>query len=111
MNYKKYEAAVHYSEDDQIFWGEVVNISSPTTILFEAENAKDLERAFHQSIDAYLDICQQKGKEPKKPMSGKFLLRINPQKHAKLSARVLSENTSINQWVSEAIDERLEGTH
>ena len=108
MNYKGYEASTHYSEQDQIFWGEIINISSPTSITFEAENAKDLQSEFQQSVDFYLSVCCKKNKEPKKPMSGKFVVRINPLDHAKLVARASSDNISLNKWVAQAIRSRLE---
>lgn len=107
MNYKGYEASVHYSEDDQIFWGEVININSPTTILFEAENAKDLKKEFIKSVDFYLDVCKKKNKDPKKPMSGKFIVRLDPKEHARLASEAKTYGVSINSLVKQAIHERL----
>ena len=93
MNYKGYEASIHFDEEDKIFWGEVVNLGSKSMILFHSENANQLENKFQISVDAYLETCVTTGCTAKKPFSGKCLLeqhqaftprRLPVQKHKAL---------------------------
>jgi len=50
MNYKGYEASIHFDEEDKIFWGEITNLGSKSMILFHSENANELENEFHTSL-------------------------------------------------------------
>lgn len=40
---------------------------------------EELKRTFAQSIDNYLDLCEQIGKEPEKEFKGSFNVRISSE--------------------------------
>ncbi|GAB1442392.1 hypothetical protein MASR2M39_12270 [Ignavibacteriales bacterium] len=65
MDYKGYEAAVNYDEEAKIFSGEVINAKD--VITFQAESVSDLEKAFHESVDDYLEFCLSRNEQPDKP--------------------------------------------
>jgi predicted HicB family RNase H-like nuclease len=73
IQYKDYVGSVHYSDDDQIFYGKVEHIRS--LISFEGENVVNLRANFEEAIDDYLALCQQKNIEPEKP----FNVRVGSQ--------------------------------
>lgn len=108
MNYKGYEASIHFDEEDKIFWGEVVNLGRKSMILFHSENANELENEFHTSVDAYLETCVTTGCTAKKPFSGKMLIRTTPSIHAKAVASAKTQGISVNKLVEQAIIERIE---
>jgi predicted HicB family RNase H-like nuclease len=101
MKYKGYEAIVEYDDEAEIFYGEVVNLRD--VITFQGDSVKDLKQAFHDSIDDYLDFCQERGEEPEKPFSGKFMLRINPDLHKLIAIKARKEGRSLNSWVEECL--------
>lgn len=101
IRYKGYSARPEYSPEDQIFYGKLLGIED--LVDFSAENAKDLEREFHDAVDAYLDFCREIGKEPQKEYSGVFNVRISPELHRKISALAQSEGVSLNKAVEQAI--------
>lgn len=74
MQYKDYIGSVHYSDEDQIFYGKVEYIRS--LISFEGENVVDLRANFEEAIDDYLALCQQKNIEPEKPFNDSFNGRV-----------------------------------
>jgi predicted HicB family RNase H-like nuclease len=104
MNYKSYEAVIHFDENDNIFWGEVVNIPH-SMILFHSENAKKLKNEFQISVNAYLETCKQTGREPLRPMSGKILIRTTPNIHSMITAKAKTQGVSVNKFVEMAIVE------
>jgi predicted HicB family RNase H-like nuclease len=55
MEYKGYSAKVVFDEDANILHGEVINLRD--VITFEGETADELEQAFHDSVDDYLEFC------------------------------------------------------
>ena len=62
MDYKGYEAVVNYDEEAKIFSGEVINTKD--VITFQGESVSDLEKAFHESVDDYLEFCLSRNEEP-----------------------------------------------
>lgn len=52
LKYKGYEGNVHYSENDKVYWGTILNIKGLVT--FEADNIVDLDRAFKEAVDEYI---------------------------------------------------------
>lgn len=65
MDYKGYEAVVNYDEEAKIYSGEVINTKD--VITFQSESASELEKAFHDSVDDYLEFCLSRNEEPDKP--------------------------------------------
>ncbi|MBK7867687.1 MAG: type II toxin-antitoxin system HicB family antitoxin [Ignavibacteriales bacterium] len=61
MDYKGYEAVVNYDEEAKIFSGEVINTKD--VITFQAESVSELEKAFHDSVDDYLEFCESRGEK------------------------------------------------
>ena len=54
MEYKGYHAAIQYSDEDNLFIGEVFGIND--TLAFHGSSVQELESVFHQSIDNYLEM-------------------------------------------------------
>jgi len=50
----------------------------------------------------------EKGKDPNKPYSGKFNLRLSPQLHSEIAAAAAKTGKSLNQWV---VDELEKAAH
>lgn len=74
MQYKDYVGSVHYSDEDQIFYGKVEYLSS--LISFEGENILDLRANFEEAINDYLALCLEKNIEPEKPFKDSFNVRV-----------------------------------
>jgi predicted HicB family RNase H-like nuclease len=53
---------------------------------FHGETVSELTAAFEESVEDYLETCSKVGKTPKKPYSGKLMLRI-PLKFMRLLLR------------------------
>lgn len=61
MEYKGYHASIEFDADDNLFVGEVFGITD--SLNFHGESVSELEEMFKQSIDNYLELCQQIGKQ------------------------------------------------
>lgn len=96
MNYKGYSARVEYDDDDGIFFGQVAGLRDG--IGFHADNVEDLRAAFHEAVDDYLETCAKVRKEPDREYSGKVMLRLDPELHARIAKTAELAGMSINQW-------------
>jgi predicted HicB family RNase H-like nuclease len=59
MEYKGYQAKVEIDYETKLFHGEVITLRD--VITFEADCMDDLLRAFHDSVDDYLEYCIERG--------------------------------------------------
>ena len=103
MTYKGYSARVEFDDDDMIFFGQVIGIRD--VITFEGESVKEIEKAFHDSVDDYLDMCKERNEEPDKPFSGRFLVRVSPDIHRKIHMSAKKAGLSINAWLNQNLHE------
>ena len=64
---------------------------------------------FHQSIDNYLELCKQIGKNPEKEFRGSFNVRISPELHRKAALEAEKQKITLNQYVLRAIEKSFVG--
>ena len=103
MKYKGYIACIEYDEDDHIFVGHLAGIKD--IVGFHGITVDELEGAFHESVDNYIAISEETGRPVQKPYSGKLMLRVSPDVHAAIATAAGVHGKSINQWVSDVLDE------
>ena len=109
MKYQGYTGKVTYDEDAKIFHGEIVGIKD--VITFEGSSVDELEKAFHDSVNDYLDFCEELKRKPEKPFSGKLLLRINPEIHEQIAYEARMKGQSLNTWIQDTIINILTSHH
>lgn len=81
--------------------GEVIGLSD--VITFASESPAELEQAFRDSVDDYLEFCEQSGRDPEKACSGKFQVRIPPELHGSAITVATSRQMSLNEFVARSI--------
>lgn len=106
MNYKGYSAKVEFDDESNIFHGRVIGIGD--VINFEADTVSDLINAFHDSVDDYLAWCKERGERPNKEYSGKFVLRLPKDLHAKLAIKAETLGVSLNDLIVKTLTQEKE---
>jgi predicted HicB family RNase H-like nuclease len=84
LKYKGYTGHVEFDDEAGLFHGEVLDLKDVVT--FQGTSVEDLERAFRESIDDYLDYCKGRGEESDKPFSGRLMVRLSPELHRDVKA-------------------------
>lgn len=102
LQYKTYLASVHFSSEDEVFFGEIIGIND--LISFEGTTVSSLKKAFHEAVDDYLAMCKEIGKEPEKTYKGSFNVRIPIELHRQAAIYASAKKISLNDLVRQAID-------
>jgi predicted HicB family RNase H-like nuclease len=102
MTYKGYKARIEFDQRDDIFVGKIVGISDAIT--FHGETVKELRADYEAAVDHYIADCEATGRKPLKAASGKILLRVSPDVHARALATAKLSGKSLNQWAEEVLD-------
>ena len=105
MSLDGYRATIEYDADIDIFRGEVLGLNGGAD--FYGKNKNELRAEFKKSLQVFLDVCREKGLEPRRNYSGKFNLRIPPDLHEKLAIVAQAEGKSINSLAREALQQRV----
>ena len=106
MTYKGYLGSVNYSDKDQVFFGKIEGING--LVNFEGESVKELTTAFHEAVDDYLAYCEDEGIEPDKSYTGVLNVRLTPAIHRQIAMLALQEGISINAFIKDALEEKVE---
>lgn len=104
MTYKGYDAVVKFDEDAGLFHGDVINTRD--VITFQGTSVRELQKAFRDSVNEYLRFCAERGEQPDKPYSGKFVVRVSPELHRDVTIRAGREGLSLNAFVQQALESR-----
>jgi predicted HicB family RNase H-like nuclease len=101
MTYKGYAARIEYSDEDSCFVGHIAGIKD--VVGFHADSVKALRNAFREAVDDYLAVCEKLNKAPQKPYSGKMMLRVPPEVHARAAMMAEAHKMSLNQWAADVL--------
>jgi predicted HicB family RNase H-like nuclease len=102
MKYKGYFAEVkNFDEEAGTMHGEVIGLKD--VITFQGTTIAELKKAFHDSVNDYLDWCKERGEKPEKTYSGNLRLRMNPDLHAHLALEAARNGMSLNSLINERL--------
>ena len=105
MSLEGYKARIEYDAELDVFRGEILGLTEGAD--FYGKNPRELRAEFKKSLQVFLEVCREKGIEPRRNYSGKFNLRIPPELHEKLAIVAQAEGKSINSVAQEALQQRV----
>ena len=103
------KAVVAFDPDIQMLRGEFVGLNGGAD--FYATSVHDLIEEGHKSLAVYLEMCREKGIEPRRKFSGKFNVRLDPGDHAAAVIAAAAAGKSLNEWIIGAIREAAESSN
>lgn len=105
LSYKGFSGSVSYSAEDECLVGEVLFIEGK--IAYCGDSVPEITQMFHAAVDDYLQMCETRGIEPRKPFKGSFNVRISPELHQRAAMEAVKADLSLNSFVAQAIEEKL----
>ena len=105
MEYKGYAGVVEYDSEAKIFHGDIINTKD--VITFQGKTVNEIEKAFKDSVNDYINWCKEEGVEPEKPYSGKFNIRLDPQLHRQAAILAKKRRVSLNSFVEKAVSNEV----
>ena len=103
LNHKGYTAKIEFDPEDNILFGNIIGIQD--TVGFHGESVSELKEAFYEAVDFYLESCKKADREPNKPFSGKFMVRVDSSLHGEITAAAIHAGKSLNKWVSDTLEQ------
>jgi len=107
LEYKGYYGSIEYSKDDNCLFGKVLAMPN-NLILYEGNTASELFDDFKNAIDTYLECCARNGLKVHKGYDGVLNISIPSEIHVKVATYAENNGTSINSFIRDSIEKRLE---
>ena len=107
MTLDGYTARITFDSELDQFRGEIVGLNGGAD--FYGKTPTELRREFRKSLKVYLEVCQEKGINPRRQFSGRFNLRINPELHQRLATLADASGESLNTLVEETLTKVFQG--
>ncbi len=106
LKYKGYTGSVEYSEEDNCLFGKVQGMMRDS-ITYEGTTVEELTADFEGAVDDYLQLCEEKGVEPRKPYTGVLNVRLTPEIHGSAAMAAQKAGISINAFIKNAVVQAL----
>ena len=100
------KAVIAFDPEIQMLRGEFVGLNGGAD--FYAESVRDLVEEGRKSLAVYLDMCREKGIEPRRKFSGKFNVRLDPDDHAAAVIAAAAAGKSLKEGIVGAIRQAAE---
>lgn len=88
--------------DGDVVVGKLLFIQD--SIAYSASTPKELEAAFREAVDDYLETCAEHGDQPDVPCKGSFNVRIDPDLHRRAALEARTRRITLNQLVGVAME-------
>ena len=108
LTYKGFIGSVHFSSEDDVFYGRVEGIND--LITFEGDSVIELKNAFYYVVDEHIKDCEKDKIPIEKSYNGSFNLRLTPDLHRKAAITAKAQGSTLNAFVRKAIERNLEYT-
>lgn len=106
MEYKGYIAHIEQSEEDGCLVGHIAGITD--IVGFHADTAPELQAAFEEAVEDYLETCEKLNKLPQKPYSGNLRLRIPPDIHVAIAKAAEASGKNLDQWATDTFSHAVQ---
>ena len=103
IEYRGYTGVFEYDEEYEFFSGHVVDTRDG--INFEGKSVAELKDSMRRAVDDYLQYCEETGREPSKPYSGRILVRVEPEVHRRLARIANVRRMSMNAYIATRLRE------
>lgn len=106
MKIDGHHAIIVFDPEIDMFRGEFIGLNGGAD--FYAADVAGLQREGAISLALFLKTCADKGIEPLRNFSGKFVLRVSPATHEAAALAAAASGKSLNQWMAELAETSLD---
>jgi predicted HicB family RNase H-like nuclease len=100
------KAVVSLDPDIGLLRGEFLGLNGGAD--FYADSIDKLREEGAASFKVFLDMCTEKGISPFRQFSGRFNVRLDPKLHEAAVLAAKAQQKSLNEWISDVIEEAAE---
>ncbi|MDT8427900.1 MAG: type II toxin-antitoxin system HicB family antitoxin [Pseudomonadales bacterium] len=97
LSHKGYIGSIEHDLEAGVLYGKVMFLAD--SVYYQGSTLPELKKCFENAIDEYIETCEGIGKEPEKPFTGSFNVRMSSDLHKKLAYRAAEDGCKLNAVV------------
>ena len=101
MKIQGHTAIISFDPELGRFRGEFIGLNGGAD--FFAESVDALRKEGKRSLETFLAVCRDRGIEPYRKFSGKFVVRLPAPLHERVVSAASAAGVSLNEWVRQAL--------
>lgn len=105
MNIEGHTAVISFDPQINQFRGEFTGLNGGAD--FYADGVEALREEGVYSLNTFLTVCKERGIDPYKTFSGRFVVRIPTNLHARVTEAASANGVSLNQWVRQTLEREV----
>ncbi|MFO2466429.1 type II toxin-antitoxin system HicB family antitoxin [Pseudomonas sp. 15FMM2] len=105
LKHKGYIGSIEASIEDNCLFGKLLFIRA--LVSYEGQTVAQLESAFREAVEDYLNTCQTLGQTPEKPCKGSFNVRVGHDLHLAAALAATRKKVTLNDLTRQALNEFL----
>lgn len=105
LQHRGYYGSIEASPEDNCLFGKLQFIRA--LVSYEGETLAELNQAFREAVDDYIEICASLGQTPEIPCKGSFNVRVGHDLHLAASVAATKQSISLNDLTRKALSEYL----
>lgn len=106
FEFNGYLGSLETSIEDKCLYGRIEFINDLVT--YQGNTISELEAAFKESVEDYLATCASQSKEPDRPFSGSFNIRIGSDLHRKVAIAAKQADRSLNDFIKQSLEQCMD---
>lgn len=106
LKHRNYYGSIEASPEDKCLYGKLQFIRA--LVSYQAETVAELEQAFIEAVNDYLETCATLKQEPETPCKGSFNVRVGHDLHLAASLAATRQKVSLNDLTRQALKEYLD---
>jgi len=106
LHYKGYYGSIEACIEDYCLAGKLQFIRA--LVNYQGQTVAELEAAFKEAVDDYLETCQQLKQAPEIPCKGSFNVRVGHDLHLAAAVSARRQNVALNDLTRQALSEYLQ---
>jgi len=107
--YKDYQGSIEFDLNSGLLHGKILFIRDDVT--YEGLTLDELTKQFRLVVDDYIDTCRDLNRDPQRPFSGTFNVRINPVLHYRSAQYAYALGVSLNEYIRQSLEESWNNHH
>ena len=101
FTYKGYVATIRYDRKSNMFQGKIEGVLSDLS--FEDNTVDGLDKKFRETIDEYLQWCEENGREPEEQFTGEIKIQTHPDLLARMFLLCNEMGMSVDRFIEKAM--------
>jgi len=106
LRHRGYYGSIEASPEDNCLYGKLQFIRA--LVSYQGQTVAELEQAFKDAVDDYLDTCASLGHAPETPCKGSFNVRVGHDLHLAASIAASQAQISLNDLTKQALRHYLQ---